>query len=179
MGHVSALVLWFVAVYDVPSTAVVDDVQAFLVTVVGCCVEVKNAGGIIVFAAAVGVGVGVAGASVADDVGSVDVVADGDVGVAGVEGAAGIEGVEGACGGDNTVGVFVIAGVCSIEDVAAAPVIIVVVVETQSQWGVGEFPVFFGCVNANFACARNFWACWCGQECGCGGSRTLGVDAHK
>ena len=176
--------LWFVAVYDVPSAAVVDDVQAFLVTVVGRCVKVENAGGIIVFAAAVGVGVSiasasVAGASVADDVGSVDVAADGDVGITGVEGVASVKGVKGACGGDNAVGVFVIAGVCGVEDVAAAPVIIVVVIETWSWRGVGEFPVFFGCVNANFACARNFWACWCGREHGCGESRTLGVDAHK
>ena len=129
---------------DVPSTAVVDGVRAFLVTVVGHCVELENAGGVVVIAAAVAA-VGVVGASVADDVGGVDVAADGDVGVAGVEGAAGVEGVEGACSGDNAGGVFVIAGVCGVEDVAAAPVIVVVVIETWSRRGVGEV----GCAHSS------------------------------
>ena len=124
--------LEFVAANGVAGAAVVDGVRTFAVTVIGCYVEVETAGGVVVIAAAAGVSVGVAGASVADDVGCVDVAADGDVGVTGVEGAAGVEGVEGACGGDNAGGVFDIASVCGVEDVAAAPVIVIVGVET---WG--------------------------------------------
>ena len=144
-GHASALVLWFVAVYDVPSAAVVDGVRAFLVTVVGRCVEVENAGGVVVIAAAVGVGVGVVGASVADAVGGVDVAADGNVGVAGVEGAAGVEGVEGACGGGEAGGVdvalAVVVGVgvdVGIASAVAVAVIVVVVVETRGRRGVSK-----------------------------------------
>ena len=82
-----------------------------------------------------------AGGGVSGDAGGVEVAAVGDIGIIGVEGAGGGDeagAVDVALAVGVIIGVVVVEGVGGVTGAAAAPVIVVVVVETQGQRGVSE-----------------------------------------